>query len=189
MENFLNCFHLLPFPVPFPHTSRLFELVPLLKGNHRELRPEIKSETRVFLRKDFCKDFLLGAWILHGRAGGAYQEERQKSWTLKKAVYLIKSVPGHRLIQEMAPHSSTLAWKIPWTEKPGGLQCIGSLRVGHGWVTSLSLFTFMHWRRKWQPTPVCLENPRDGGAWWAAIYGVAQSRKRLKWLSSSSREP
>ena len=48
-------------------------------------------------------------------------------------------------------------------------------------------FTFMHWRRKWQPTPCsCLENPRDGGAWWAAIYGVAQSRIRLKRLSSSS---
>ena len=53
----------------------------------------------------------------------------------------------------MAPHSSTLAWKIPWTEEPGGLQSMGSLRVGHDWVTSLSFFTFMHWRRKWQPTP------------------------------------
>ena len=87
----------------------------------------------------------------------------------------------------MATHSSTLAWKIPWTEEPGGLQSMGSLRVGHDWATSLSLFTFMHWRRKWQPTPgFLLENPRDGGAWWAAVYGVAQSRTRLKWLSSSS---
>ena len=87
----------------------------------------------------------------------------------------------------MAPHSSTLAWKIPWTEEPGGLQSMGSLQVRHDWVTSLSLFTFMHWRRKWQPTPVFfLENPRDGGAWWAAVYGVAQSRTQLKWLSSSS---
>ena len=85
----------------------------------------------------------------------------------------------------MAPHSSTLAWKIPRAEEPGRLQSMGSLRVGHDWATSLSLFTFMHWRRKWQPTPV-LENPRDGGAWWAAIYGVAQSRTRLKQLSSSS---
>ena len=50
----------------------------------------------------------------------------------------------------MAPHSSTLAWKISWTEEPGGLQSIGSLRVGHDWATSL--FTFMHWRRQWQPT-------------------------------------
>ena len=90
----------------------------------------------------------------------------------------------------MAPHSSTLAWKNPWMEKPGRLQSMGSLRVGHDWATSLSLFTFMHWRRKWQPTPVCscLENPRDGGAWWAAIYGVTQSQRRLKRLSSP-REP
>ena len=56
----------------------------------------------------------------------------------------------------MAPHSSTLAWKIPWTEEPGGLQSMGLLRVQHDWATSLSLFTFMHWRRKWQPTPVSL---------------------------------
>ena len=109
---------------------------------------------------------------------------------------------------------------------------MGSLRVGHDRATSLSPFTFMHWRRQWHPTPVllpgkshgwrslvgcspwgrqeldtteqlhfhfslsyigegngsplqcsCLENPRDGGAWWAAVYGVAQSRTRLKWLS------
>ena len=56
----------------------------------------------------------------------------------------------------MAPHSSTLAWKIPWMEEPSGLQSMGSLRVRHDWVTSLSLFTFIHWRRKWQPTPVFL---------------------------------
>ena len=56
----------------------------------------------------------------------------------------------------MATHSSTLAWKIPWTVEPGRLQSMGSLRVGHDWATSLSLFTFMHWRRKWQPTPVFL---------------------------------
>ena len=56
----------------------------------------------------------------------------------------------------MAPHSSTLACKIPWTEEPGGLQSMGLLRVRHDWMTSLSLFTLMHWRRKWQPTPVLL---------------------------------
>ena len=86
--------------------------------------------------------------------------------------------------KEMATHFSILAWM----EKPGRLQSIGSLRVGHDWETSLSLFTFMHWRRKWQPTPVFLprENPRDRGAWWATVYGVAQSQTRLKWLSSSS---
>ena len=61
----------------------------------------------------------------------------------------------------MAPHSSTLAWKIPWTEEPGGLQSMGSLRVGHG-ATSLSLFTFMHWRSIWQPTPVFLPGESQG---------------------------
>ena len=135
----------------------------------------------------------------------------------------------------MAPHSSTFAWKIPWMEEPGGLQSMKLLRVGHDWATSISLFTFTNWRRKWQPTPVllpgkshgrrglvgcspwghwgldtteqlqfhfllscigegngnplqcsCLENPGDGGAWWATVYGVAQSRTWLKRLSSSS---
>ena len=62
----------------------------------------------------------------------------------------------------MAPHSSTLAWKIPWTEETGRLQSMGSLRVGQDSVTSLSLFTFMHWRRKWQPTPVFLPGESQG---------------------------
>ena len=90
----------------------------------------------------------------------------------------------------MATHPSTLAWKIPWTEEPGRLQSLGSLRAGHDWATSLSLFTFMHWRRKWQLTPVFLPGEsRDGGTWWAAVYGVAQSGTQLKWLSSSSSSP
>ena len=62
----------------------------------------------------------------------------------------------------MATHSSTLAWKIPWAEEPGRLQSMGSLRVGRSWATSLSLFTFMHWRRKWQPTPVFLPGESQG---------------------------
>ena len=66
------------------------------------------------------------------------------------------------LEKAMAPHSSTLAWKIPWTEEPGRLQSMGSLRVGHDWATSLSFFTFMHWRRKWQPTPVFLPGESRG---------------------------
>ena len=89
------------------------------------------------------------------------------------------------LEKAMAPHSSTLAWKIPWTEEPGRLQSMGSLGVGHDWATSLSLSCI----GEGNGNPLqcsCLENPRDGGAWWAAIYGVPQSRTRLKWLSSSS---
>ena len=66
------------------------------------------------------------------------------------------------LEKAMAPHSSTLAWKIPWMEEPGGLQSMGSLRVRHDWATSLSLSPFMHWRRKWQPTPVFLPGESQG---------------------------
>ena len=88
-----------------------------------------------------------------------------------------------------APHSSTLAWKMPWTEEPGRLQSMRSQRVRHDWVTSLSRFTFLHWRRKWQPTPVFLPGESQGWqsrAWWAAVRGVAQSQTWLERLSSSS---
>ena len=68
----------------------------------------------------------------------------------------------------MAPHSSTLAWKIPWTEEPGRLQSMGSMRVGDDCGTSLSLFTFMHWRRKWQSTPVFLPGESQG---WGSLVG------------------
>ena len=89
----------------------------------------------------------------------------------------------HALEKEMATHSSVFAWRIPGTGEPGRLQSMGSLRVGHDWVTSLSLFAFMHWRRKWQPTPVFL--PGESRAR-AAVCGVTQSQTRLKRLSSSS---
>ena len=68
----------------------------------------------------------------------------------------------------MATHSSTLAWQIPWAEEPGGLQSMGSLGVRHHWATSLWLFTFMHWRRKWQPTPVFLPGESQG---WGSLVG------------------
>ena len=85
----------------------------------------------------------------------------------------------------MATHSSTLAWKLPWMEEPGRLQSMGLLRVRHDWVASLSLSC----SGEGNGNPLqcsCLENPRDGGSWWAAVYGVTQSRTRLKWFSSSS---
>jgi len=77
----------------------------------------------------------------------------------------------------MASHSSTLAWKIPWTEEPGRLQSMGSRRVGHDWATSLSLFPFMHWRRKWQPTPVFLpgESQGRGSLMGCCIWGRTES--------------
>ena len=96
----------------------------------------------------------------------------------------------------MATHSSTLAWKIPWTEEPGGLQSMGSLEsdttVRLHFHFSLSTFTFhfpLSCIGEGNGNPLqcsCLENPRDGEAWWAAVSGVAQSWTRLKRLSSSS---
>ena len=82
------------------------------------------------------------------------------SWTLK--TLRNKRLLGRGAEKAMATHSSTLAWQIPWTEEPGRLQSMGSLGVGHDWVTSLSLFTFMHWRRKRQPTPVFLPEESQG---------------------------
>ena len=148
----------------------------------------------------------------------------------------VRSLGGKdRLEKEMATHSSILAWRIPWMEELGGLQSMGSQRVGHDWATSLHFTSSFMWRRQWHPTPVllpgkshgwrslvgcspwgheeldttewlyfhfsvtcigegngnplqcsCLENPRDGGAWWAAVYGVEESRTQLNRLSSSS---
>ena len=85
----------------------------------------------------------------------------------------------------MAPHSSTLAWQIPWMEEPSRLQSMRSLRVRQDWATSLSFLLSCIGGGNGNPLQCsCLENPRDRGAWWAAIYGVAQSRTRLKCLSS-----
>ena len=116
----------------------------------------------------------------------------------------------------MAPHSSTLAWKIPWMEEPGRLQSMGfqesdmterlhfhfslsCIGGGNGNPLQCSCLENSVDRGAWQATVhgitnsqrqltlfSCLENPRDGGAWWAAVYGVAQSQIRLKRLSSSS---
>ena len=87
----------------------------------------------------------------------------------------------------MAPHSSTLAWKIPWMEEPGRLSPWGHEESD---MTERLHFHFsLSCIGEGNGNPLqcsCLENPRDVGAWWAAIYGVAQSRIRLKRLSSSS---
>ena len=89
----------------------------------------------------------------------------------------------------MALHCSTLAWKIPWTEEPGWLQTMGSLRVGHDWATSLSLFT--HWRRKWQPTPVFLpgESQGRGSLGGCCLWGRPKSDTTKQLSSSSSSSP
>ena len=86
----------------------------------------------------------------------------------------------------MATHTSTLAWEIPWTAEPGRLQSMGSLRIRQDWAASLSLFTFMHWRRKWQPTPVFLPGEFQGREPGGLPSMGLHSRTWLTWLSSSS---
>ena len=81
----------------------------------------------------------------------------------------------------VATHSSTLAWKIPQMEEPGGLQSMGSLRVGQDWATSLSLFTFMHWRRKWQPTPVFLPGKSQGWGEPSGLLSMGSHRVGHDW--------
>ena len=93
---------------------------------------------------------------------------------------------GDKTHRTMAPHSSTFAWKIPWTEEPGRLQSMGSLELD---TTERLHFHFSLSCIGGNGNPLqcsCLENPRDGEVWWAAVYGVAQSQTRLKRLSSSS---
>ena len=93
--------------------------------------------------------------------------------------WMVDSNEGLSFLTEkaMAPHSITLAWKIPWTEEPGGLQSMGSLRVRQDSATSLSLFTFMYWRRKWQPTPVFLpgESQGQGSLVGCRLWGLTES--------------
>ena len=87
----------------------------------------------------------------------------------------------------MAPHSRTFAWKITWMEEPGRLQSMGSL--GLDTTEGLHFHFSLSCIGEGNGNPLqcsCLENPRDAGAWWAAVYGVAQSRTQLKRLSSSS---
>ena len=64
----------------------------------------------------------------------------------------------------MAAHSSILAWRIPWTEEPGGLLSMGSHRVGHDCCD----LACTYWRRKWQPTPVFLSGESQG---WRSLVG------------------
>ena len=109
-------------------------------------------------------------WIVISFSRGSSQPKDQtrvfciggRFFTLWATRFRFDTVCSSRLEKAMAPHSSILAWKIPWTEEPGRLQSMGSLRVQNDWATSLSVFTFIHWRRKWQPTSVFLPGESQG---------------------------
>ena len=108
------------------------------------------------------------------------------NWWTNIDILLLAKIYSLHLEKEVAAHFSILAWRILWTEEPDGLLSIGSHRVGHGWRDLACMHACIG---EGNGNPVqysCLENPRDRGAWWAAVYGVAQSRTRLKRRSSSS---
>ena len=131
-----------------------------------------------------CPQFLEAAWFLATGVSPSWLLISESLQSFSHCCTKIEYLYYIMLEKAMAPHSSTFAWKVPWMEESGRLQSMGSQRVGHDWATSLSLFTFTHWRRKWQPTPVFLPGESQGrGSLVAAVYGVTQSRTRLKWLS------
>ena len=109
----------------------------------------------------------LKVWCDDSRIPYVWREKVDTSGESTKFPSLIMMINNSKHLTDisekvMAPHSSTFAWKILWTEEPGRLQSMGSGRVGHDWVTSLSLFTFTHWRRKRQLTPVFLPGESQG---------------------------
>ena len=146
----------LPFPSPM-HESEKWKWSHSVMCNSQ--RPHELQPTR-----------LLRPWDFPGKSTGVGCQ----------CLFLIQSIVisnNRKSEKAMATHSSTLAWKLPWTEEPGGLQSMGSLRVGHDWATSLSLFTFVHWRRKWQPTPVFLpgESQWRGSLVGCCLWGHTES--------------
>jgi len=110
---------------------------------------------------------------LHSQSYG-FSSSHVRMWELDhKEGWALKNWWFWTLVLEkkaMAPHSSTLAWKRPWMEQPVRLQSMGSLSVGHDWATSLSLFTLMQWRRKWQPILVFLPGESQG---WRSLIGCS----------------
>ena len=106
----------------------------------------------------------LSAALPEFASSGQYRATMELEEVVEVCSFLLTFALDCQLLAEkaMAPHSSALAWRIPWTEEPGRLQSMGSQRVGHNWATSRSLFSFVHWRRKWQPTPVFVPGESQG---------------------------
>ena len=128
---------------------------------------------RIIALQNFVVSCQTSIWILSPSAPPTLPPGSQCALCCSEHLVVCVCVCVCVCVKAMAPHSSTLAWKIPWMEEPGGLQSMGSRRVRHDWVTSLSLFTFMHWRRKWQPTPMFLpgESQRWGSLVGCSLWG------------------
>ena len=147
----------------------------------RKVLQKAVGKTAVRLLLSLSVVFSWGFWFHNTCGRNRWREEVNR---LAPSIYLQGELSCYFQVT-MATHSSTLAWQIPWTEEPGRLQSMGLLRVEYDWVSSLSLSCIGE--ENGNPLQCsCLEDTRDGGAWWAAISGVAQSQTRLKRLSSSS---
>ena len=138
----------------------------------------------MFNEECFLLEILIRCLEIAGRALGTWIERTRKG-QINQAFTNHELEFGTSLEKAMATHSSTLAWKIPWVEEPDRLKSMVSLRVRHDWATSLSLFTFMNWRRTWQPIPVFLPGESHGhrslvGYSPSIVHGVGKSRT---WLS------
>ena len=163
------CINYILYLLPFLVMCSLAKLYPTLynPGLQNASLPSNTSNFQLTVLRDhiICCRWKSHSWIRMYRLRALFTE--RIDW----------HVLGEGTEKAMAPHSSTLAWKIPWMEEPGRLQSMGSRRVGHDWVTSLSLFTFMHWRRQWQPTPVLLpgESQGQGSLVGCCLWGCTES--------------
>ena len=166
---FLTCIHISQEAAKVIWYSHLFKNFPQFILIHTIKGFSIVNEADAFLEfSSFFYDPTDAGNLISGSS--AFSNSSLNIWKFLVHILLKPSLKNfdHYLAsmwneeKAMATHSSTLAWKIPWVEEPGRLQSMGLLRVRHDWVTSLSLFTFMHWRRKWQPTPVFLPGESQG---------------------------
>ena len=189
-----------PVISPRPNTSQDTEKVPLpplytaMTPNTILKAPHLQHSSSSTLNTNISEETMIEQFPnqMFVKRGG--EEGRKTKAVLGCVINVIRVVVLNRLrLLLMAPHSSTIAWKIPWMEEPGGLQSMGSLGVGHDWATSLSLFIFMHRRRQWQPTPVFLPGESQG---WGSLVGCrlwggteSDMTERLSSSSSSSKKP
>ena len=171
-NHLILCHPLLILPSIFP-SIRVFQMSQLFASDSQSIG--VSASTSVLPMN-------IQNWFPLGWTGWIFLQSKGLSWVFFSFFSSKASVLWHSaffMVQLSYP-----SWKIPWTEELGRLQSMGLLRVGHNWATSLSCIG------EGNGNPLqgsCLESPRDVGAWWAAVYGVAQSRTRLKRLSSSSR--
>ena len=142
-------------PHLFPHKKQ-YPLKPEVKEGLKPIIENLKEQGLLIPCNSPCNTPILGIKKSNGKR------------RLVQDLQIINEAVVTLLEKAMATHSSTLAWKIPWVEEPGRLQSMGLLRVWHDWANSFSLFTFMRWRRKWQPTPLFLPGEFQG---WGSLVG------------------